>query len=311
MAGRNFTDDALVSMHWSNPAGPDVLVEIRRTHTARDVREGLLALAYAVQLTSHPSAGVCVIIDSRLSSKRLANELDRFRSIARPEIAQRIFLVRAETQRVFYVDGELPEHSDAFMRALQTAIHEETVTVAASRVTRQQVKAVLVERSLGGLPPVTLAELRLAEEHALARRLVRYVDPTGEGRMPSALANRLQSLSQKGVVGRVAISGVLGATRYFPNLDITAAPRLDVSVYDGDVRFVSKLDAGLVVADDPKRKALVVLHLQRDCRPDELRAQAPDLGARLDCLADLEQMGLQAEAREFAHQLCKEAGRTL
>ncbi len=354
MVGRTFTDDARVSMHWSNPAGPDVLVEIRRTHTARDVREGLLALAYAVQLTSHPSAGVCVIMDSRLSSVRLADELDRFRSIARPEIAQKLFLVRAETQRMFFIDGELPVRSDAFMRALQTAIHEETVNVTASRVTRQQVKAVLVERTLAGLRPVTLAELRrltgasyqtasaalreleslgvvtrgqdgpiqlhglrpialmkLAEEHALARRLVRYVDPTSEGRMPSALANRLQSLSQKGVVGKVAISGVLGATRFFANLDITAAPRLDVSVYDGDMRFMSKLDAGLVVVDDPVRKASVVLHLQRDCRPDESRAQAPDLGARLDCLADLEQMGLQAEAREFAHQLCKAAGRTL
>lgn len=354
MVGRNFTDDSLVSMHWSNPAGPDVLVEIRRTHTARDVREGLLALAYAVQLTSQPSTGVCVIMDSRLSSIRLADELDRFRSIARPEIAQRIFLVRAETRRVFFIDGELPERSDMFMRALQTAIHEETATVSASRVTRQQVKAALVERSLSGLPPVTLAELRrstgasyqtasaalseleqlgvvtgerngpiqlhglrpialmkLAEEHALARRLVRYSDPTSEGRMPSALANRLQSLGQKGVAGKAAISGVLGATRYFPNLDITAAPWLDVSVYDGDVRFMSKLDAGLVVVDDPKRKASVVLHLQRDCRPDELRAQAPDLAARLDCLADLEQMGLQAEAREFARQLCEAAGRTL
>ena len=339
-------------MHWSNPAGPDVLVEIRRTHTARDVREGLLALAYAVQLTSQAATGVCVVIDSRLSPKRLADELDRFRSIARPAIAQRIFLVRAETGRAFFIDGELPEHSDTFMRALQTAIHEETVTITASRVTRQQVKAVLVERSLGGLLPVTLAELRrltgasyqtasaalreleslgvvagerdgpiqvhglrpialmkLAEEHALARRLVRYADPTSEGRMPSALADRLQALSQKGVVGKAAIAGVLGATRYFPDLDITAAPQLDVSVYDGDVRFMSKLDAGLVVVDDPKRKASVVLHLQRDCRTDELRAQTPYLAARLDCLADLEQMGLQAEAREFAHQLCEVAGR--
>jgi hypothetical protein len=152
--------------------------------------------------------------------------------------------------------------------------------------------------------------MKLAEEHALARRLVRYADPTSEGRTPSALAQRLQSLSQKGVVGSVAISGVLGATRYFPSLDITAAPRLDVSVYDGDVRFMSKLDAGLVVVDDPMRKASVVLHLQRDCRPEESRAQALDLGARLDCLADLEQMGLQAQAREFAHHLCREAGRT-
>jgi DNA-binding transcriptional ArsR family regulator len=353
MVGRNFTDEPLVDMHWTNPAGPDVLVEIRRTHTARDVREGLLALAYAVQSTPRPSMGLCVILDSRLSWKRLAEELGRFRSVARPEIAQRIFLVRAETQREFPIDGELPEHSDRFMRALRAAIQDETAATSATRVTRQQVKAVLVERWLSKLAPMTLAELRrstgssyqtasaalselerldvvtgerdgpvrlhglrpfalmkLAEEHALARKLVRYTDPTGDGRMPSALADRLLSLRQKGVAVNTAISGVLGATRYFRELDITDAPRLDVSVYDGDVRFVSKLDAGLVVVDDPKRKATVVLHLQRDCRPQEVVAQEPDLAARLDCLADLEQMGLQAEARDFAHQLCEAARRT-
>lgn len=353
MVGRNFTDDSLVDLHWSNPAGPDVLVEIRRTHTARDVREGLLALAYAVQSTPRLSTGLCVIVDSRLSSTRLADELERFRSVARAEMAQRIFLVRAQTRRVFVIDGELPEHSDGFMQALQTAIREETAATSATRVTRQQVKAVLVERWLSGLMPVTLAELRrltgssyqtasaalgelerlgivteerdgpiplrglgpiglmkLAEEHALARKLVRYTDPTGEGRLPSALADRLLTLRRKGLMGKAAISGVLGATRYFPDLDITAAPRLDVSVYDGDVRFMSKLDAGLVVVDDSKRKATVVLHLQRDCRPDELATQGVDLAARLDCLADLEQMGLQAEARDFAHQLCEAARRT-
>ncbi|MBS0448123.1 MAG: hypothetical protein JSR59_19500 [Proteobacteria bacterium] len=340
-------------MHWSNPAGPDVLVEIRRTNTARDVREGLLALAYEVQSTSRPSTGVCVIVDSRLSSKRLADELDRFRSIARAEVARSIFLVGAKTQHEFFIDGELPEHSNVFMQALQAAIHEQTAVRSASRVTRQQVKAVLVERLLSGLPPVTLGALRrltgtsyqtasaalselehlgvvtgerdgpiplhglrpvalmkLAEEHALARKPVRYTDPTSEGRMPSALANRLLSLRQKGVTAKAAISGVLGATRYFPGLNITAAPRLDLSVYDGDIRFMSKLDAGLVVVDDPKRKATVVLHLQRDCRPNEMLAQEPDLAARLDCLADLEQMGLQAEARDFAQQLCEAARRT-
>ena len=353
MVGRNFIDESLIDLHWSNPAGPDVLVEIRRTHTARDVREGLLTLAYAVQSTPRPSTGVCVIMDSRLSWKRLAEELGRFRSIARAEIAQRIFLVRAETQRECPIDGELPEHSDGFMHALWAAIHEETAAISATRVTRQQVKAVLVERWLSNLAPVTLAELRrmtggsyqtasaalselerldvvtgerdgpihlhglrpialmkLAEEHSLARKLVRYTDPTGEGRLPSALADRLLSLRQKGVAGKAAISGVLGATRYFPDLDITAAPRLDVSVYDGDVRFMSKLDAGLVVVEDSRRKATVVLHLQRDCRPDKLAAQEPDLAARLDCLADLEQMGLQAEARDFAHQLYEAARRT-
>ena len=144
MIGRNLTKDGLVSMHWSNPPGPDVLVEIRRTNTARDVRDGLLALAYTGQSTPWPSTGACVIVDSRLSSRRLADELHRFRSVARPEIARSIFLVRAQTRRVFFIDGELPENSNMFMQALLVAIHEETAVGSASRVTRQQLKAVQV-----------------------------------------------------------------------------------------------------------------------------------------------------------------------
>jgi hypothetical protein len=85
-----------------------------------------------------------VIVDSRLSSRRLADELHRFRSVARPEIARSIFLVRAQTRRVFFIDGELPENSNMFMQALLVAIHEETAVGSASRVTRQQLKAVQV-----------------------------------------------------------------------------------------------------------------------------------------------------------------------
>lgn len=75
------------------------------------------------------------------------------------------------------------------------------------------------------------------------------------------------------------------------------------------VRFMFKPDGGLVVMDHFRGKAKVVLHHQRDCRPGDLVAQKAPLAAHLDCLADLEQMGLQAEARDFAAQLCDEARR--
>ena len=352
MVGRNFTDDGLVSLHWDNPAGPDVLAEIRRTSTARDVREGLLALAYAVDSAAQPATGLCVIVDSRLSTSRLEAELSRFRSIVRPEVAHRIHLVAAKTGQTLHLNGEVPEFPQPFLRALYGAVQEEGMGNTSTRVTRQQVKAVLVERALCGLPPLTLADLRrqtgasyqtasaalsellqlnivagerdgpidlwlqpkallkVADEHAAARKEFRYADPSGHARMPSAMADRLLSLRSKGVVGTVAISGVLGASRFFPDLNITASPRLDLSVYDGDLRFVSKLDAGLVDADAAKRKPLLVLHLQRDCRPPEGVAREPELAARLDCLADLEHLGLQAEAEEFAYELCEAARKT-
>ena len=349
MIGRNFTDDGLVSLHWENPAGPDVLAEIRRTSTARDVREGLLTLAYAVDSAARPATGLCVIVDSRLSMSRLEAELSRFRSIVRPEVAHCIHLVAAKTGPNLHLNGEVPEFPQPFLRALYGAVQDEGMGNASTRVTRQQVKAVLVERALCGLAPMTLAEMRrqtgasyqtasaaltellqlniiagerdgpidlwlkpkallkLADEHAAARKELRYADPSGLARMPSAMADRLLSLRSKGVAEKVAISGVLGALRFLPNLNITASPRLDLSVYDGDLRFLPKLDAGLVDADAAKRKPLLVLHLQRDCRPPESVAREPELAARLDCLADLERLGLQAEAEEFAHELCEAA----
>ena len=49
MVGRNFTDDGLVSLHWNNAAGPDVL---RRTSTACDVREALASARIGSRLSA-------------------------------------------------------------------------------------------------------------------------------------------------------------------------------------------------------------------------------------------------------------------
>ncbi len=350
MVSRNFTDDRRVSLDWQNPHGPDVLVDIRRTSTARDVREALVALAYAVGTAPRPASGLCVIVDSRISGDRLRAELDRFRTIVRPDLGPQLYLAAAKDGEVMYLDGEIPETSQAFAKALSDAVREGSAAAGATRITRQQVKAALVERALCSLPPLTMADLRrqtgasyqtadaallelqklgvvtgerdgpillhglrplvlrkLADEHATARKSVRFVDPSGNARAPSAMADRLMLLRSKRGMDRVAISGVLGASGHFPDLNITAAPRLDLCVYDGDQRFVDKLDAGLLRIDDQSLKPVLVLHIQRDCRPPQIVDKEPALAARLDCLADLEDLGLQAEAEEFAYQLIESA----
>lgn len=350
MISRNLTNDGVVSLHWKNPGGTDVFAAIRRTSTARDVREALVALTYEVSTSSRPANGLCVILDGRLSTARLHEELERFRAIVRPDLAARLYLAAAKNGQEMYLEGESPETGQSFMDALFEAVREEKAAAGGTRVTRQQIKAALVERALCGLPPLTLADLRrqtgasyqtvdaallelqkigvvtgergrpialhglrpavlrkLADEHAGARKSIRFVDPTGHARLPSAMADRLSSLRSKQVAEKVAISGVLGAIRYFPDLNITAAPRLDLSVYDGDQRFVSKIDAGLLRTEDQNRKPVLVLHMQRDCRPPEVLNKEPELAARLDCLSDLEELGLQAEAKEFAYVLCENA----
>lgn len=346
MVGRNQTDAGNVLLRWEHAADADVLVEVRRTNSVRDVREGLVALAYAVSAASRSSTGLCVIADSRLSRARLQAELARFRAIVRPHLASRLYLATARSGDEPNLDGDLPVRSEAFMSALFDAIRRGTSAGDSVRITRQQVKAALVERALWGLPALSLAELRrqtgasyqtadaalreleklgaisgqregplqlqglrpqilrkLADEHARVRKSVHFVDPTGNARTPGAMAERLSALQKKRSTDKVALAGVLGASRYCPDLNITGAPRLDLSVFNSDHRFVSKLDAGLLRTDDHSLKPVVVLHVQRDCRPSEVVAEASGLAARLDCLADLEELGLHAEAEQFAHAL--------
>jgi DNA-binding transcriptional ArsR family regulator len=350
MAGRNFTEDFPVAMHWSNPAGRDVLVAIRHTNSARDLREALVSLSYAVSIASRPASALCVVVDSRLSGARLRVELDRFRAIVHPELGPKLYLAGARTAEVGCLDGEAPETSQAFMEALFDAVRRERYAAGAARVTRQQVKAALVERELWGLPPLTLADLRrqtgasyqtadaallelqrqgvvsgerdgpirlhglrpqalhkLADEHAGAHKSFRFIDPTASARPPCAMADRLLSLRGRYDGLKVTVSGVMGALHYFPDLDITAPTRLDLSVYDGDQSFVAKLDAGLVSTDDENRKPVVLLHMRRDCRPPDIVDPVPSMAARLDCLADLLELGLQAEAAAFAFELCRAA----
>lgn len=69
MVGRNFTGDGLVWLHWKYPAGLDVLTEIRRASTARDVRESLVALAYAVKTQWSLTSG-------NMRCNRMANQVE-------------------------------------------------------------------------------------------------------------------------------------------------------------------------------------------------------------------------------------------
>jgi DNA-binding transcriptional ArsR family regulator len=348
MTSRNLNDQDLVDLHWhGSPAQGEVLAEIKRTSSARDVREALLSLCYAVQRQGPAARGLCVIIDSRLSHQRLEAELASFKSIVRPDLASSVFLATQGPDGV--LQGQMPLYDPSLTSALRDAIQRER-SPGTGRVTRQQVVAALVERWLNGLSGQSMAEVRrqmdvshqtvgaalgelqklgaaeperdglirlrpmsvgalrrIAEEHAAARKVIRFTDPSGHARLPSQMASRLFDLQQKSVGAHAAVGGVVGATRHFRDLNITAAPRLDISVYDADTRFVTKLDAGLV--NDPKLsgKTPLVLHLQRDCRPQEVIAAAPGTAARLDCLADLVEIGLEAEADEFAHELIQAA----
>ena len=105
----------------------------------------------------------------------------------------------------------------------------------------------------------------------------------------------------------VALGGVVGATHYYPDLDITAPPRLDLCVLDGDTGFMRQLDASLVPTQNPADKAVLVFHLTRGGDRFVETTEAGRIASPLDCLADLLGMGVVAEAGKFARALNRRA----
>lgn len=339
--------DRLYDLRYSSPSG-EVLIEIKNTSNVRDVRDALLALAYALDADSQAKYAVCILTPTRLSEQRLSEELARFRGVARPALGQRVFLAAAAEDDRFV--GELPPGVTDVAPLLGEATGAEA---RVGRVSRQVVKAYLVECWLSSAGPLSTAKIRqdtgasyptavaamedlrrlgvvsernsrgillrepdwdawrrLAEAQTEDRKVLRFVDPSGLARSPAQSAERLRSLGGKSLIQQVWLGGVLGAQLYDPGLDITGAPRLDIHVAGSDTRFMHKLDAALVPAENDNARADVVLHIGRQASSEVARWR-PDVFAAspLDCLGDLLALGYQAEARDFACSLARRARR--
>jgi len=175
---------------------------------------------------------------------------------------------------------------------------------------------------------------RIGEGHAAERRIQRYVDPTGQALSPEKMMLRLEKIRRaRMATGRrdlaldVAIGGVLGAKMMYPELDLTGAMRLDLCVYgcgaDYVAEFMRELDAGLVLTEDPKAMAVVVIHETWDIAMKARIGASPQLSpgvplvmttgfypalrpaSAVDCYADLLEQGYEAEARDFAVALSR------
>jgi hypothetical protein len=336
-------------------AGAPILVEVKKTNSARDLRDALLALVYA--LADHPSSArvVGVVTASRLSDARVLAELQQFRSLLRQDLRQRVHCLLHGPDDTF--TGSLMDEPNAFYdwlrkmvaqelggasarqgspRSVFPARHAVIVTLLAHRfwaddqtpmkvgalqsragVSYPTVAAALEDLRAKGLIDNTGTAVRLgklstrdlmqfAREHAALRGSKYYVDPTGI-ETPSHLMQRLAKKQDAGKVPKaVRVGGVAGAAHHFPDLDISAPARLDVSVQGCDLGFVRAIDAGLVERTDPTQKVLLAVHPSWD------PALANDRAARgihsrfanpMDCLADLIDLGYIREAEEMARHL--------
>jgi hypothetical protein len=155
------------------------------------------------------------------------------------------------------------------------------------------------------LRPLTVGEwMELAQDHGRLRKTQLFTDPTGQSG-PEPMARRLARLqASKKLPRSVRVGGVLGATGHFPALDITAAPRLDISVDAEPARVVALLDAGLQLKTRPEQRVALAVHITREALGDEQApGSEPRLASELECLADLIEMGYTREASEMARHM--------
>lgn len=155
------------------------------------------------------------------------------------------------------------------------------------------------------LRPLTVGEwMTLAQDHARQRKVQLFTDPTGQA-SPEQMARRLARLQGVNKLPRsVRVGGVLGAAGHFSALDITAAPRLDLSVDGVPTQVATMLDAGLQLKTRPEQRVALALHITCAHLGDEPGPEEQTTWANeLECLADLVEMGFTREASEMARHM--------
>lgn len=313
----------------------------------RDVRANLLTCAYVASLD--PSAQVVLALPGcRISDDRIREEQSMVRSLLLPQIGERVHLVwQSEGALLSDLPEALPTEGRAWLTDLIEREGHQVGTVRSAstkhvvmgwlflswlRGTGFQSTEELCE-AIGASYPTVAGVIKPLEAAGLiergrgrsvalsrfpmdewrrwlvagqsARRAIYFKDQSGQPRSVYALADRLLSLKKP----NMAIGGVMGAMHYYPFLDITAAPRLDLTMLvetDGplDLKFVRRLDAALKQGDGPDPSANLVIHLlprKQGCfrSDDDGRVWADPV----ECMADLYEMRLDSQAQDMLHAL--------
>ena len=143
------------------------------------------------------------------------------------------------------------------------------------------------------------------------RHTLRFVDRSGTPRPPDALIRRLARLGRSDI----AVGGVVGAKSLYANLDIVGVPRLDVTVHCPqhhlDTSFVQQADPALVLTHSQNEPAALVVHVIR--RKESFFRPGLDGVSRADpieCLLDLHEMYLEAQAQELFSYFVKQCSPT-
>jgi len=136
------------------------------------------------------------------------------------------------------------------------------------------------------------------------RSTTRFIDVSGQPRPAGALMRRLRETGRSDI----AIGGVHGARRYYPELDLVGSPRLDLIVHCPlgavNLDFVNRLDPGLARVEGAGKPAHLAVHVVRS-RDSFFEKGKDDLfwADPVECLLDLHDERLEPQALEFLNNL--------
>lgn len=312
--------------------------------TVRDLRSILVGAAYDLKLTPE-SRYLCVLADSKFTSARLKSELQAFKGIIFPQVAERIYLALFNQKEGFVYFPE--DECDIPKIELSQFIHEQVALTGkrspgATRSTvlnllvlqwlnrgEPQTTEALCQASGASYPTVFNAIKQLEAENLIARqsdrrvslkwfpenlwkrwvvdgegrKSLRFRDRSGQPRTPEDLAERLQRLN----LPNVAIGGVIGAKHYYPKLDLTGSPRLDLVVHGGvksDLEFIKKMDPALAQMNSLVEPANVVVHFLPRAESMFIKdSNGSVLADPIECLANLYQGGLDYQGEDMLSAL--------
>ncbi len=334
---------------------PDVsndraIVEVKASLTAaRGLRDALMSLAMELA-EKDELRGYLLLLDPGLSRQLLNSELCRFKAALRPELAERLRLILAKGGKVDEkMDKIHEEDRDLIEKGIKL---EESRPTLAPASKQDEVFLVMLHQWVTGRGPMSSKWLeetvgchyrtvasaieklgpavkrfsdrsvtlkyfpeqdwgRLLANTYRVRFTVLYSDTSGQPRSPESLIRRLQKLNRHDV----AIGGVVGAKRYFAELDIVGTPRVDLCIHSpsgaDDLEVARSLDPALKRGRDEHSPAQLALHFVR--RKESLFEPENDGSLWADpveCLLDLYHARLDMQARSFQDYLAMQ-GREL
>lgn len=319
----------------SDSMGRRVQIQSHDLKNTRDLRSILVDAAFQLLAQPDLSAAQIYLHNCTLSRKRVEMEVENFRCITQPHIAQRMHFddIRATTQQ-----SENPALDVAF-----PAFPDPSRKPASA--SQEAVLAYLLQRHLQSLPGVSISNiaaqtgaslptiykvlnsyshciekepddktLRLRYfaqgdwlywiQRATKLSSVYFIDRSGAPRSSTRLAKALARLQRDDL----AVGGLLGALHHLPALDASSSPQLDILVHGtrrAGLSCIAEIDPGLEQYKGRNEKANVVVHFLD--RPNSLfvREDGQNWGSLPDCIANMQKAGLTHQVND-ALQLLKQ-----